>query len=226
MKDRRSIMRGHLSSKGNRLWLVPLRVFIGCLWLIEGLKKLFGEKLYESNLHAITNFEFDKVKLAIGSDSWLKAGNINMPFSWLQDATAGASEAVEGAAEYATPILSKMPKFYEAIMQIMIPTPEMATLFQTMVVIMEIGMGLALIVGLFTFLASAASAFMVCNFVLSAMAGWDILWYFFGSIALMSGAGRTFGLDYYVIPWIHRVVKEFWIGKRTPIYEVHGVTEA
>ena len=79
-------------------------------------------------------------------------------------------------------------------MQIMIPTPEMATLFQTMVVIMEIGMGLALIVGLFTFLASAASAFMVCNFVLSAMAGWEILWYFFGSIALMSGAGRTFGL--------------------------------
>lgn len=222
MKDRRSIMRGHLSSKGNRLWLVPLRVFIGCLWLIEGLKKFFGESLWEANIKAISNFDFDKVKIAIGSDSWLKAGNINMPFSWLQDATAGASEAADTAVEYATPILQKMPKFYESIMQVMIPTPEMATLFQTMVVIMEIGMGLALIVGLFTFLASAASAFMVCNFVLSAMAGWDILWYFFGSIALMSGAGRTFGLDYYVMPWIHKIAKEFWIGKRTPIYIEHG----
>ena len=151
MKDRRSIMRGHLSSKGNRLWLVPLRVFIGCLWLIEGLKKLFGEKLFEANLNAITNFDFDKVKLAIGSDSWVKAGNINMPFSWLQDATASASAATDTATEYAKPILSEIPKFYEAIMKIMIPNPEMAVLFQTMVVILEIGMGLALIVGLFTF---------------------------------------------------------------------------
>lgn len=225
IKDRRSIMRGHLSSKGNRLWLVPLRVFIGCLWLVEGAKKLFGEKIWDANIKAILNLNFDKIKLTIGSDSWLKAGNINMPFEWLTDATAGASETVEGAVETLTPILSSMPKFYEAIMEIMIPTPEMAILFQTMVVVMEIGMGLALIVGLFTFLASAASAFMVCNFVLSAMAGWDILWYFFGSIALMSGAGRTFGLDYYIMPWIHRLFKEFWIGKRTPIYEVHGVKE-
>ena len=56
-------------------------------------------------------------------------------------------------------------------------------------------MGLALIAGLFTFLASVASAGMVVNFILCAMAGWDIL-YFFGSIALMGGAGRTLGLDY------------------------------
>jgi len=222
MKDRRSIMRGHLSSKGNRLWLVPLRVFIGCLWLFEGGKKFFGEELWKANIAAISNFDFDKIKLAIGADSWLKAGNINMPFEWLTDATSGASEVVEATV---APILASMPKFYSTTMEMMIPTPEVATLFQTMVVIIEIGMGLALIAGLFTFLASAASAFMVLNFILSAMAGWDILWYFFGSIALMSGAGRTFGLDYYVMPWIHRMVREFWIGKRTPIYKVHGVKE-
>ena len=226
MKDRRSIMRGHLSSKGNRLWLVPLRVFIGCLWLIEGLKKFFGEKLYEANLHAITNFEFNKIKLAIGDDSWLKKGNINMPFSWLQDATASASAATDAATTaMPEPILKEMPGFYSWIMEIMIPNADMANLFQTMVVLLEIGMGLALIVGLFTFLASACSAFMVCNFVLSAMAGWDILWYFFGSIALMSGAGRTFGLDYYVMPWIHKIAKNFWIGKRTPIYIEHSVEQ-
>ena len=42
----------------------------------------------------------------------------------------------------------------------------------------------------------------------------------------MSGAGRTFGLDYYVMPWIHNIVKNFWIGKRTPIYIEHGVDQA
>ena len=79
-------------------------------------------------------------------------------------------------------------------------------------------MGLALIAGLFTFLASAASAFMVVNFILSAMAGWDILWYFFGSIALMCGAGRTFGLDYFVMPWINDKVRGIWYGDRVAPY--------
>lgn len=219
MKDRRCIMRGHLSSKGNRLWLVPLRIYLGCLWLFEGLAKFFGEKNWE----LIKEFKFNQITNIIGNDSWLAKGNINMPFSWLQDATSAASEAVDGAAAaFPDPILSKMPKIYETVMEFMIPTPEMATLFQTMVVVLEIGMGLALIVGLFTFLAGGVSAFMVCNFILSAMAGWDILWYFFSSLAVMSGAGRTFGLDYYVMPWINRKVGEFWMGKRTPIHEVHG----
>jgi NADH dehydrogenase len=75
-----------------------------------------------------------------------------------------------------------------------------------MVVIMEIGIGLALIGGLFTFLASLASIFMALNFILSAMAGKEILWYIFAGIALMGGAGRAFGLDYYVMPWI----KKWW----------------
>ena len=60
---------------------------------------------------------------------------------------------------------------------------------------------------------------MVVNFILCAMAGWDILWYFFGSIALMGGAGRTFGLDYYIMPWITRLADNFWHGKKKPIYK-------
>lgn len=87
-----------------------------------------------------------------------------------------------------------------------------------MVVFTEICIGLALLAGLFTFLASAASAFLVANFVLSAMAGWDILWYFFGAIALMSGAGRTFGLDYWVMPWISEQLSKWRFGKRIPVY--------
>ena len=108
-----------------------------------------------------------------------------------------------------------MKKF---IMEIMIPNATMAQLFQIMVVIIEIGIGLALIGGLFTWLASAASVFMTVNFVLSAMAGYDILWYTFAGIALMSGAGRTFGLDYYVMPWITKIASNWWIGKRKHIY--------
>ena len=107
-------------------------------------------------------------------------------------------------------------------MKIFMPTPEIAVWAQRIVVLVEIGIGLCLIAGLFVFIASAVSAGMTVNFVLCAMAGWDILWFTFGSIALMSGAGRTFGLDYYVMPYISNLVGNFWMGKRKPIYDIHG----
>lgn len=219
MEDRRSIFRGHISSKGNRLWLIPLRIYVGSLWVIEGCKKLVGDTVWSGLWDGKGSFFKE---LAIGSDSWIKAGNVKMPFEWLQDAASGASAVVDGAeatTAYATPILSEVPKWYASIMKVMLPTPEMAVWMQRMVVFLEIAMGLALIVGLFTFIFAAISAFMPFNFILTAMAGWDILWYVFASIALMSGAGRTFGLDYYVMPWITKMADRFWHGKKKPIYK-------
>ncbi|MGL4362936.1 MAG: FAD-dependent oxidoreductase [Cellulosilyticaceae bacterium] len=220
MKTTRNIMRGQLSQKGNRLWLIPLRIYIGSLWLLEGLEKLCGTAAWESGLKGLAKGEW---LFKIGADSWIKPGNVKMPFDWLYtDATTAASAVTDAATTagegFATPILESVPKFYEAIMKIFMPNADIAVLFQTMVVVLEIGMGLALIVGLFTFLASAASAFMVINFILCAMAGWDILWFFFGSIALMCGAGRAFGLDAIVIPWINRMVGNFWLGKNEHLY--------
>ena len=217
MKQNRNIMRGHISSLGNRLWTLPLRFYIGILWLIEGLKKLVGEGTWDAAWDDL--LQKGEFAFTIGSDSWIKAGNVKMPFEWLYDAVSSASQAGDAATTFAEPILKEMPNFYESIMQIFIPNPDVAVFFQTIVVATEIGIGLALIAGLFTWLASAASAFMVINFVLSAMAGWDILWFFFGSIALMNGSGRTFGLDHYVLPWINKVVGDFWVGGKGHIYK-------
>lgn len=229
MKERRNIMRGHISSKGNRLWLVPLRLYIGSLWVLEGLKKLIGEGTWDAAFEAASKganigeyFSNLFNNLAIGADSWMRMGNVKMPFEWLYDATSAASQSVDTGAEFADPILSSMPKIYEKIMQIFMPNAEIAVWAQRVVVLVEIGIGLCLIAGLFTFLASAVSAAMTVNFILSAMAGWDILWYTFGSIALMSGAGRTFGLDFYVIPWINEIAGNLWMGKRRPIHDIHG----
>ena len=231
IKERRCIMRGHLSSKGNRLWLIPLRIYIGCLWVIEGLKKLIGESTWDSAFTAAKNTDgiggyistLTSKLFVIGDDSWMRMGNVKMPFEWLQDATSAASDAAGDAVQtYAEPIISSMPKLYESFMKIFMPTPEIAVWAQRIVVLVEIGIGLCLIAGLFVFIASAVSAGMTVNFVLCAMAGWDILWFTFGSIALMSGAGRTFGLDYYVMPYISNLVGNFWMGKRRPIYDIHG----
>lgn len=211
IKERRSMIGGHLAAKSPSFWLIPLRLYIGSMWVLEALKKLIGEETW-ANASGI-----QKVTSGIGADSWFRDGNVKMPFSWLVDGTASAS-VVETAASQVKPILSSMPGFFEAIMKILIPNPEVAIWFQRIVVLTELGIGLCLLAGLFTWLASAASAFLVVNFVLSAMAGYEILWYFFGAIALMAGAGRSFGLDYFVMPWLGKHLGNFWLGKQKPLY--------
>ncbi len=57
----------------------------------------------------------------------------------------------------------------------------------------EMAIGLALIAGLFTWLASLASAGFLVMFTLTAMLGWDKFWALPASIALLNGSGRTFG---------------------------------
>jgi NADH:ubiquinone reductase (H+-translocating) len=217
MKDRRSFVGGHLAGKSPSLWLVPLRIYIGILWVLEALKKLVGEQTWDK-AHG-----FSKLTVGIGEDSWFRAGNVKMPFDWLKaaDAASGASEAAEGAEGaaqvWAEPIM-QMPGFFKAIMKLMIPNADIAVWFQRFVVLAELGIGLCLIAGLLTWIVSAVSAFLVVNFILSGMAAWEILWYFFGAIALMGGAGRVLGLDYFVMPWLGKLFTNFWLGKQRPIY--------
>ena len=184
MENRRSFVGGHLAHKTHTSWLVLLRVYVGVLWLIEGIKKV--------------------------QEGWLTPGNIKI----VQVAgTSGASEQAGDAANQAatavvTPILSHVPGFYQWFTDAVVAPNAM--LFQTMVVFMEIGIGLALIAGLFTFFASIGSLGLVANFILSAMAGWEIMWYVFAAIALMGGAGGAFSLDYFVQPWI----KKWWKNRK------------
>jgi NADH dehydrogenase len=50
------------------------------------------------------------------------------------------------------------------------------------------------------------------------MAGYDILWYVFASIALMGGAGGAFSLDYYVQPWIKKLWKKTNFARSSYLY--------
>ena len=210
IKDQRNIFRGHLSRYGNVLWSVPLRIFFGSMWLFEGVKKAFG---------------------LFGTDSWF-GSKVALPFSWLQDATAGASAADAGAVEAAKPIFglsyaygeepmmvfTKAPGWFESIMKIMIPTPEVALIFQKVMTLLEIAIGLAIIGGLFVWLLSALTIALVASFSLSGMFYWVNIWFIFVAIALMNGSGRAFGLDYYVIPWIQKLAGKWWYGTPSSLY--------
>jgi len=83
--------------------------------------------------------------------------------------------------------------------------------FQIVVTLSMIGIGISLIFGLFATLGALGSAGFSVNFLLAGQyAHWSsdwpghfspLFWFLFGSIALI-GSGRSFGLDYYVLPWL------------------------
>ncbi len=190
MTQNRSILGGHASRTSHVFFLVPLRIYLGVMWLIEGVKKV--------------------------QDGWLDPENI---FIIQVEGVAGASEAWEEASEgvaQIVPIFEQPPAIFQWFMDTFIA--QAPFLFQASVVIMEIAIGLALIGGLFTVLASVGSMFLGFNFILSAMADWSILWYIITPIAFIGGGGRALGLDYYVMPVLKRFWKRLGIVRRLRIY--------
>lgn len=210
----RNIFGSNLSSKGNRLWLLPLRLFYGTLWLYEGVKKAFG---------------------LFGTESWF-GDKVVFPFPWLHqtaEVTSGASETAAGAGNEAAKqlfslsytygeepmqVFKEMPHWFETIMRFLMPTQDVALFMQKMMTCIEIAIGLALIVGAFVWLVSAATAAMVVMFSLSGMFFWVNIWFIPVAIALMSGAGRTFGLDYWIMPWLGRALDKWLYGRPKHLY--------
>ncbi|WP_338471109.1 hypothetical protein R4Z10_20425 [Niallia sp. XMNu-256] len=196
---------------GRVIWSFPLQLMVAWFWLDEAGSKLWGATKWESK----------DLASGLGSDSWLVDESVKMPFSWLQTTTSGASTAASsasaaaggggggGAEVFTAPILEIMPGWFEAIMKIMMPTPEVAIFMQKMVVFLELFLGIAILLGLFTWLFSFVSVGMLVMFTLSAMLGMDKFMALPASIALMNGSGRFLGFDYYMMPAIDR-----WIEKR------------
>lgn len=187
------MIAGLSAPRASRLWFVPLRVYLGGLWFLEGYKKIIGSSQFASlkNLGDL---------VTIGSDSWLRQGNLQIPFPWL------GADAVSSATMPGTqgPLAESLPLWYEALMRTLMPTPALGMFFQTLLVLTETAVGLGLILGLFTWIASALSIAMTVNFFLAGMAGWQLLWILPASVALMSGAGRVLGADGRLMPYLFR----------------------
>jgi len=244
VKDHRQIFRGLLTRYGNVLWSVPLRIYLGIFWINQAGHKLFGDTNWAWLIEPLENmqglfgergvirtaFQFigDLFSMRIGADSWLYSNAVKMPFEWLQvDGMSGATEAISsatGAAEgaaWATPILSHPPIWFQWIMRIAMPNVGFSLFMQKVMVFGQLAIGLALLVGLFTWLASAASTALLTMLLFSAMLGWDNFWALPASIALLNGAGRAFGLDYYALPWIGKHLHHRWYGKVESRYADH-----
>jgi len=52
VKNRRSVFGGHFAKASPNFWLMPFRVFLGVMWLIEGVKKIDEGWLAEPKMYA------------------------------------------------------------------------------------------------------------------------------------------------------------------------------
>ncbi|MBN2795347.1 MAG: FAD-dependent oxidoreductase [Clostridia bacterium] len=195
--DRRSFLGGHFSKRSPNFWLVPMRLFLGFSWLLEGWHKL-------------------PAVLKNPNDIFLIPSGV--------DASSSASVVEEAVNQVeALGVPQFISKIVDAGMDLMFYHADgsytfMATIFQTAMVFAEILVGLALIAGLFTALSSIVSVIMTGMIWSSGMAAPDMLWYLFAGIAMIGGSGSTFGLDYYVLPILKKWWKKRKIVKKWYIY--------
>jgi NADH dehydrogenase len=206
IKDHRSMFGGHFAWKVPVYWVLPLRLFLGAKWLTEGIKHVLDGWL-DPGAGGILSVAADSIKL---------------PGVTLADATAAASEAWEQgaatAAEYGEPLIEALGIYTWFAENVLSAAPTLAFLLQAGVVVAQIAIGLALIGGLLTFPAAVVSIGFGLMFIASGWGNPELLWYIAASIVMLGGAGRGFGLDHWVMPWL----KKWWngrgIAKRTYLY--------
>jgi len=202
MKDKRSFVGDLFAWKVPGYWTVPLRIWLGAKWLTEGIKH-------------VTQGWLDPGTEGL-SEVW--TGAIRLPGVSYGDAAAAATDAAaaasqaggEAATEYGEPLIEALGIYTWFAETVLSASPLLAFLLQAVVVILQIGIGLALIGGLFTFPAAIVSIGFVLMFIASGWGNPELIWYGFASIVMLGGAGRVLGLDHWVMPWL----KKWWQGRR------------
>ncbi|MGE0074542.1 MAG: FAD-dependent oxidoreductase [Sphaerochaetaceae bacterium] len=229
IKHRRSLIGGMAAYKVPSYWIVFLRMYLGVMWLIEGGNKILegwltdttGRKVYWGPLPGAEGDAVaagaEAVTEAVGSAStWAEpvveaVSSASTAGSWDAGTAVAdaAGEVVTKVKQFAPPLLDQPLAIYTWINETFVASAPY--LFQVMIVLAEVGIGLCFLGGLFTFPAAIVSIGLSIMFLIGALAGKEILWYMAVSIVMLGGAGRAFGLDYWVMPYL----KKLW--NKTPI---------
>ncbi|MEA4871127.1 MAG: NAD(P)/FAD-dependent oxidoreductase [Christensenella sp.] len=240
IKNKRSFVGGHFSKRSPNFWMVPFRLWLGFMWLTEGVVKISEGWFKSPQVVNTVNYlagtvangakaAADAVSAATGAAQGA-ADAVSAATGVVQgaaDAVTAASGAAAEVANQATQVAAQLPGIFQWVVNhkpagygdALINAPKFVVWImnhwiapievpvQIMMVIMEILIGLSFMGGLFTFPMALISIVMTIAIAMTGMADITMMWYFFGAIAILMGAGRTFGLDYYVIPWL----KKRWI---------------
>ncbi|MCI8360898.1 MAG: NAD(P)/FAD-dependent oxidoreductase [Clostridiales bacterium] len=211
MRSRRSVLGGHFAARTPNFWLVPLRVYLGIYWLVEGFKKLGEGWLRQPRLSGFfggADQFFDSVLNGGAGVSSATAAN-----------SAGAA-ASSGEVVFHYDILGvfdallvhgddyafrlKFSPMDWFVNRVILASEGTQLFFQILVVVSELVIGFSLIFGLFTFLSNAYALGLQAMFIMTTGLYMSTWWMIFAHIALLFGAGAVLGLDYYALPALKR----------------------
>ncbi len=190
-------IKSHLTRTDFSFWMVIMRMYLGYMWLMQGIHK------YQDGWLSNVSIRAERVAAAAGDATSAASGAVAETTSAASGAVVEATTAASGAVGEAVAqgmnlIGQNTPEWYAWFTETLV-VPN-AMFFQTMIVLTEFGLGIAFLTGTFTFIAAIVSIGMNINFLLST--GLYDYWYIVTSFACLGGAGRAFGVDHYLMPWL------------------------
>ncbi len=235
IRNNRSFLGGHFSNRTPSFLVAPLRIWLGVVWIFEAVMKIVEGWLKTPMLD---NFFGD-------ADAWYDS--LSGTAATATDAVAGATTAAAGAAasvgtvemnwnfglfrtilvsandlagsdlgDYAFKIDIPLVNWF--VGNVVLSSDGMQMFMQTVIVILELAIGLGLTGGLFTFPSAAVSLILQVMFVSTTGLYLNGIWMVLASIAVLIGGGYTLGLDYYAGPFLKKHWKHIKWVKRWYFY--------
>ena len=226
-KQRKIFLEKHWSTRVQAWWLTPLRLFLGGMWLYEGLVKAADGWFSSPKLASFLGMASDATSAATPSAAYvtkiddvfrIKTGLINF-FIETETRIAGGEDII--AQHFARLEFFHFGDFNLVpwfLNNVVLANDGVAMFFQILVVVLEILVGLMLLGGALTFIGSFISLGLIIMFMSSTGLYEKSWWMLFASIATMGGAGRAFGLDYYLLPYLNNVWENFWKNRKFKLF--------
>lgn len=231
----RNIFGGHFSKRTPNFWLVPLRLWLGASWLLEGIPKLlklianpkgfiiFSESMFQSGADAASSASGNAGADIEGITAAAQNG---------EDITemvhSAIDSAVEAATAYGTPLhtpefivnmntaVSKSMFYVESYLGGSLSG--MGVFVQSSMIIAEVLIGLMLLGGFFTMPAAVVSIIMGVMIWTTGFAPVEMVWYWLAALALIGGGGSVFSMDYYLYPLLSKLWKKLPFVRNWKIY--------
>ena len=226
--------------------MVPLRVWLGAVWVFEGVMKIVEGWLQKPMIDGFfggANSWFDSL---LGRIDPAAVDAVSSATTEVADAVASASTEVAAAVNTGTVIFdwnlglfemifvsgTELAKstisdfafklqvpFVDWIVENMVLSSDAMTMFmQGFIVILQILIGLGLMGGCFTFLSAAVSLVLQAMFVTTTGLYLNTFWMIFAGLAVMFGGGRSIGIDYYLMPWLKKQWKQVKWARKWYLY--------
>jgi len=221
VRNRRSFVGGHFSNRTPSFMLVPLRLFLGAVWIFEGVKKIIEGWLTQPKLKdffdSATSW-FDAIVQGTppdatssatatgGGESVVQAGQVlfNINFLGIFKAIFVSGKPLTDATlnDYAFKLDIGLMNWF--VSNVIVANPGVSLFMQISIVFVEILIGLSLMGGLLTGVSALVSLVLLFMFATTTGLYLSSFWMGFAAIAMLFGAGKIFGLDYYALPIVGR----------------------